>query len=140
MKQYANMTVSWLLVLAFILLSRGAAAQPAATAPVENNRPNYPVPYTTPTPEQIKQVMDRVRDRLDARIGSRLLDARTGEPATDLSKPLQVTIGPEHGVPVYSYPTGVAYSGLLLANEVTGDPKYAEVVTKRFQMFHDNLP
>jgi rhamnogalacturonyl hydrolase YesR len=136
MKQYAKTHALWLLILSGAILVSQATAQ--TTQP--SNVPNYAVPYTTPTPEQIKQVMDRVRDRLDAGIGSRLLDRRTNEPATDLSKPTELTIGPERGFPAYSYPTGVAYSGMLLASEVTGDPKYAEVVAKRFQMFHDNLP
>src|SRR5437867_12967497 len=91
-------------ILLSAFLARGA--EPAATsAPAgegENaprgKTPQYAVPYAPPTAEQIKQVIDRVRDRLDAGTGSRIVDRKTHEPAGDLSKPADVALdsGPEH--------------------------------------------
>src|SRR5437867_3894254 len=134
-----------MMILVPALLAR--AAEPASAPAVgegENaprgKTPEYPVPYKPPTPQQIKQVMDRVRDRLDAGTGTKLLERKTHEPPADLSKPIDLTYGPEKGFGPYSYPMGVAYSGMLLANEVTGDAKYADFVAKRYQIFADNLP
>jgi unsaturated rhamnogalacturonyl hydrolase len=122
------------------------AAEPLpTTAPASSSTdrtPRYPVPYVKPSAQQITQVLDRVRARLEAGTGYRIVDSKTHQPAEDLSKPSAVSLdsGPEHKFSPYSYPMGVVYSGMLLANEVTGDAKYAEFVAKRYQMFADNLP
>ena len=39
-----------------------------------------------------------------------------------------------------SYPNGVAYTGMLMAGEATGDQRFIEFTTKRFQFMADNLP
>jgi unsaturated rhamnogalacturonyl hydrolase len=122
------------------------SAEPASAPSVANTdppkTPQYPVPYAPPTAEQIKQVMDRVRDRLEAGTGSRIIDRGSKETATDLSNPGDFALdsGPERKFSFYSYPRGVVYSGMLLANEVTGDQKYADCVARRYQLFADNLP
>ena len=70
------------------------------------------------------------------------MNTKTHEAVTDLSKPAE-NIGfdtSDHKLGAYSYPMGVIYSGMLLANEVTGDQKYADFVVKRYQVFADNLP
>jgi rhamnogalacturonyl hydrolase YesR len=103
--------------------------------------PNYPVPYAPPTVEQIKQTLARVRDRLEAASGARILDGATKEPVTDLSKPVEIAqldTGPEKKFPPYSYPMGVIYSGMLYAGEVTGEQAYADFVTRRFQFLADS--
>src|SRR5439155_12066849 len=126
--------------------SAPSAPSAPSSAPITDaappRAPQYPVPYGVPTAQQIKQVLDRVRDRLEAGTGSRIVDRQTHQPAGDLSKPGDFVLdsGPERKFSPYSYPMGVIYSGMLLASEVTGDAKYAEFVAKRYQLFADNLP
>jgi unsaturated rhamnogalacturonyl hydrolase len=105
--------------------------------------PNYPVSYRPPSAAEIKQVLDRVRDRVDAATGARIIDSKSAEPITDLTKPTDTAVldsGPEKKFVPYSYPMGVAYSGMLLAGEVTGDKRYGDFVAKRFQFLADALP
>jgi unsaturated rhamnogalacturonyl hydrolase len=130
-----------------LLVSVARGAEPAATSPALANNdpprtPQYPVAYGAPTPQQVKQVIDRVRDRLDAAAGSSIVVRGSKEPAGDLSKPGDFVLdsGPERKFSPYSYPMGVVYSGMLLCNEVTGDAKYADFVTRRYKLFADNLP
>jgi rhamnogalacturonyl hydrolase YesR len=138
-------------LVSVLLVSIAPAAEPAvgpggpATNPSNSDpprTPQYPVSYRPQTPEQIKATLDRVRDRLDAATGSRIVARQSHEAVADVSKPGDYLLdsGPERKFSSYSYPMGVIYSGMLLANEVTGDAKYADFVTKRYQMFADNLP
>lgn len=116
--------------------SRGPTTQPWQI-------PSYPVTYAPPRVEQITEILGRVRDRLEAATGSAIIDRETRQPVTDLSQPIPNVVldtGPERKFVPYSYPMGVIYSGMLYANEVTGDPKYLDFVAKRYQFFADNLP
>jgi rhamnogalacturonyl hydrolase YesR len=122
------------------------AAEPASLPAAANNDPprdpKYPVPYGAPKAEQVKQVLDRVRERLESAAGATIVSRGSKEPAKDLSKPGDFVLdsGPEKKFSPYSYPMGVIYSGMLLASEVTKDAKYADFVAKRYQLFADNLP
>jgi rhamnogalacturonyl hydrolase YesR len=113
---------------------------PATTNP---QHVNYDMPYVPPTAEQVKAVLDRIHARLDAGAGSQIVNGKTREPITDLSKPADdatLDSGPEKKFSFYSYPMGVVYSGMLLANEVTGDKRYADFVAKRQNYFAEHLP
>jgi len=123
------------------------AAEPssATTNPATTNSQhvNYPLPYLPPKPAEVVQVLDRIYARLDAGTPARIVNSKTHEPITDLSKPVEnatLDSGPERKFSSYSYPMGVIYSGMLLSSEVTGDRKYADFAAKRYQFFADNLP
>src|SRR4051794_23194496 len=145
------------LILSLMLLPPpAAAAEPPSSAPSSPAAPQepmaateppkvpkYPVSYEPPTAEQIERTLDRVRARLEAATGYRIVDSKTHQPIADLSKPVSGAVldaGPERKFSSYSYPSGVIYNGMLLAGEVTGDKRYRDFVAKRFQMFADNLP
>jgi rhamnogalacturonyl hydrolase YesR len=118
------------------------ASKPSPQATTNPQHVDYPMPYLPPTKEQITQVLQRVHSRLDAAAGKGIIDSETRQPITDLSKPNEnatLDNGPEKKFSIYSYPMGVAYSGMLLAHEVTGDPRYADFVAKRHQYFSDHL-
>lgn len=132
--------------LMLVMTAVARAAAPPATAPGDEWRvPKYPVPYAPPTAEEIKAVLDRVRDRLDNNTAARIVDSKTGEPIDPgVSEPnpnaaFEKMAGNVRFTP-YNYPMGVAYSGSLLVHEVTGDAKYAEFPAKRFEMFAKNIP
>jgi len=103
----------------------------------------YKTPYAPPTAEQVRVVLDRVGGRIEKITGVGIINSETRQPITDLAKPDDKAVldnGPEKKIVLYSYPTGVIYSGMLLASEVTGDKKFADSVAKRQQFFIDNLP
>src|SRR5690242_8136799 len=127
------------MLAAIVAVSPAAIALAAKTpASLPSTKPVYPVTYSTPSIEQITKTLDAVRDRLEEIAVPRIVDSKTKEPIADLSKPTETAIldrGPEDRFPVYSYPMGVVYSGMLACNDVTGDKKFADFVTKRFQFF-----
>ena len=141
-------TVSSFLALAFAWTagpiapsSEARAASPQATTNPQHV--DYPLPYVPPTARQITEVLDRLHARLEAGTPARVIDGKTREPITDLSKPHEnatLDSGPEKKFSPYSYPMGVVYSGMLLASEVTGDAKYADFAAQRYAFFADNLP
>jgi len=120
-----------------IVLFAGLAANVLRAAPTT-------APTSRPTATEIADTLDRVRAHLDASVGVRLLNRATSQPVTDLSveQPLELTLEPgtQARFGPYSYPMGVVYSGMILAHQVTGDQKYADFVSRRFQVFADNLP
>ena len=119
---------------------RAASTNPATTNP---QHVNYSMPYMAPKPEAVVEVLDRLYTRLDRGTPARIINSKTHEPITDLSKPDEnatLDSGPERKFSSYSYPMGVIYSGMLLSSEVTGDQKYADFVARRYQFFAKNLP
>lgn len=97
--------------------------------------------YAPPTAGQVKQVMDRVRGRLEANAPLRLVDRKSGEEIKNYSKvnpDAELDHGPEGKFPPIAYPMGVICSGMLSAAEATGDGKYADFVVKRYQFFADH--
>jgi rhamnogalacturonyl hydrolase YesR len=134
--------VGWL-VLALV----GSAVPSAAQAPpgpiTDSNtplhllKPDYPVPYGPPTVEGVTAVLHRVLDYLEGATPPRIVDRRTGRPVADLA-----TSGAEPAVEpgsfrVTSYEWGVVYSGMLLAAETTGDPRFREYVARRLRLVAD---
>jgi rhamnogalacturonyl hydrolase YesR len=121
--------------------SRGAAPATRASE-TRFNVPDYPVSYAPPTVQRIEQTLDRVRQHLEEETGYTIVDSKTHEPAKDLSRPSDVKLdsGRAGEFGPYSYPMGVIYNGMLVCGQVTGDKRYDDFVSKRFQMFADDLP
>jgi rhamnogalacturonyl hydrolase YesR len=96
-----------------------------------------------PSAESITDVLQRVHARLDSDVGAKLINRATGEEVTKASQPTTSIVfetGTSLRAGPYSYPMGVVYSGMLASYEVTGDQRYANFVSKRFQVFADHLP
>jgi rhamnogalacturonyl hydrolase YesR len=115
----------------------------------DNKNPNdlseggYPIPYQLPTVAEISEVLERVRGYLERTEPTLVVDRRTGAVITDFSEP-----NPEAGIPdgageafyPLDYTMGVVHSGLLLAGEVTGDPRYTAYTGRQLQFVADRLP
>jgi unsaturated rhamnogalacturonyl hydrolase len=128
-----------------IVTTASAAETASSTNPATTNpqHVDYSMPYLPPKPEAVVDVLDRLYARLEKGTPARIVNSKTHEPITDLSKPdenASLDSGPERKFSSYSYPMGVIYSGMLLSSEVTGDKKYADFAAKRYQFFADNLP
>jgi rhamnogalacturonyl hydrolase YesR len=98
------------------------------------------VPYGTTTVAAITEVLNRVHGYLDAHTPARLVNKQTGAEITDFSQPDPNAVVERGHFPIIAYEWGVTYSGMLLAYENTGDPRFKEYVTKRMQFIADRTP
>jgi len=95
---------------------------------------DYKVPYGQMKTENISAVLTRIYNFLDESTPAKVIDRETKTEITDLTK---LTAGANFAPGVFrlvSYEWGVAYGAMLLAGEVTGDPKYTEYTTKRISL------
>jgi rhamnogalacturonyl hydrolase YesR len=136
-------TINSLLSLIIISLSTSAQqAQPAtdATAPLHDLQPDYPVPYGVMSRQDIKKVMDRVYDYLDAVTPPQMINRQTGQVVTDPSQFDTTDIIKPGDFRLTTYEWGVTYSGMLLAAEISGDTRYSDYVKKRLSFIAQWAP
>lgn len=113
-------------------------AQTDATTPLHLLKPDYPIPYGIPKREDIIGVLDRVHGYLDGVTPPAFMNEKTGEVFTEASKIDQNTILQRGDFRIVSYEWGVTYAGMLLASEVTGDPRFRDYVEKRLKFIGDS--
>jgi unsaturated rhamnogalacturonyl hydrolase len=128
------------------------AALASADGPYRNrDNPNpkdlaegtYPIPYQKPTEPEIRDLLDRVRGYLEQKATATIVDGRTGQPITDFA-----VVNPEARIPdgdgedLYplDYTMGVTHAGMLLAHEVTNDPRFSDFTERQLQFIKDRLP
>ncbi|HLA96433.1 MAG TPA: glycoside hydrolase family 88 protein, partial [Pyrinomonadaceae bacterium] len=119
------------LLLVIVILAQFVFAQTDATTPLHLLKPDYPIPYGIPKPEEVTAVLNRVFGYLDGVTPPAFVNEKTGEVFTDATKIDQNTILQRGDFRIVSYEWGVTYAGMLLASETTGDPKYRDYVEKR---------
>ncbi|PTX97982.1 glycoside hydrolase family 88 protein [Opitutus sp. ER46] len=101
----------------------------------DSGEPGYPVPYQLPTVQEVTDTLARIRDFMNASVGTRIVDSKTGQEITDLTNPVETASmerGPDNFSPL-AYEMGVVHAGMLRATEVTGDPKFAEFTRKQME-------
>jgi len=136
----ASHRIAGSLVLALVGSAATASAQAPPASITDSNtplhllKPDYPVPYGPPEVEAVTGVLHRVLDYLEAATPARVVDRRTGRPIAD-----PATAGAEPALEpgsfrVTSYEWGVVYSGMLLAAETTGEPRFREYVARRLRL------
>src|SRR5678809_209724 len=118
-------------VLLGTIASQPLIAQTYATTPLHLLKPDYPIPYGIPKQEEVTAVLNRVFGYLDGVTPPGFQNEKTGELFTDATKIDQNTILQRGDFRIVSYEWGVAYAGMLLASEATGDARYREYVEKR---------
>jgi len=102
-----------------------------ATTPLHLLKPNYPIPYGIPKPEEVVAVLNRVHRYLASVTPIGFVNEKTGEEITDYSKIDENTILKRGDFRIVSYEWGVTYAGMLLASDATGDPRFREYTEKR---------
>ena len=126
------------LVLASSLTTAWAQPTPApptdVTAPLHLLKPDYPVPYGPPAVDGVAEVLHRVLAYLEATTPARIVDRRTGREITDRGQFGADAVIEPGAFRVTSYEWGVVYSGMLLAAETTGEPRFAEYVARRLRL------
>ena len=108
--------------------------------PLHLMKPAYRIGYGVSKSEEVKQVMDRVLQYIDAETPAALVDKNTGAPVTDYKKITASTQLKLGGFRLTSYEWGVTYSGVLAAYAATGDNAYRDYVVKRHQLLADIAP
>ena len=95
-------------------------------------KPDYPVPYGAPAKENVKAVLDRVFNYLDAATPAQMINKQTGEIVNEIDQLDTNTIVKQGDFRLTSYEWGVTYSAMQRAHETTGDKKYNDYVKTRF--------
>ena len=108
--------------------------------PLHLMKPAYRVGYGVSKPADVKAVMDRVLNYIEAETPATLVDKNTGEEVKDLKKITADTNLKQGGFRLTSYEWGVTYSGALAAYEATGDEAYKDYVTVRHRLLADMAP
>ncbi len=128
------------------------SALASATGPYRNrdnpnlndpDEPTYPVPYQRPKVDEITEVLRRIHGHLDRAVVTRVVDRKTGAEVTDFSKPNADAFadpGEKFAYSSVSYPMGVILSGMLLAGETTGDPRFNAFVARQLGFIGERLP
>jgi rhamnogalacturonyl hydrolase YesR len=120
--------------------SSPTAAQPPPPAITDSNtplhllKPDYPVPYGPTTVPAVTAVLERVLRYLESATPARVVDRRTGQPIAGPVPPGADAAVEPGSFRVTSYEWGVVYSGMLLAAETTGDPRFSEYVARRLRL------
>ncbi|MEO7310713.1 MAG: glycoside hydrolase family 88 protein [Chitinophagaceae bacterium] len=110
------------------------------TAPLHALKPDYVTPYGAPSPEKVKETMDRVFDYLNATTPAKYMDRRTKAEVTDLAKIDTNTVLATADFRLSSYEWGVTYAGMLAAGEATGDSRYADYTKERLAFIANGMP
>jgi len=107
------------------------------TTPLHLLKPEYPTPYGETKPADIKVVLDRVFNYLDANTPAQLADKTSGAAVTDYKKVNANTIFKQGDFRLLSYEWGVTYTGMLETGAATGDKKYTDYAVKRVNFVAD---
>jgi len=129
-----------LLFLSKIYAQQKSTERNDVTAPLHALQPDYPVPYKPMSQQEIKSFLDRVYNYLDPVTPARMINKATGKEVNDITKLDTNTIIEQKDFRLTSYEWGVTYSAMLRAAEATGDKKYADYVTTRFDFLAKWIP
>ena len=94
-------------------------------------KPDYPTPYEPASEQSIQTTLQRVHAYLENASPIRVVDSTTGAVVSDLNElPAQAGLD-RTDLLILSYEWGVAYSGMLLAADITKDARYREYTRTR---------
>lgn len=101
---------------------------------------DYDTPYKEWNVNEIKQYLDQIFAYLDKNTPARVIDRKTGHEITDYTQINQYSQLERGDFRLASYEWGVTYSGMMEVARATGDTKYQEYVTKRFNFLAEMVP
>lgn len=100
---------------------------------------NYPVTYSVPSPSDIKEELDRVKNYLDTTTPYQLID-KSGNTVTDLQNINKDVSLKKSTYRINFYQWGVTYSGMLSVGAITGDTSYTNYTVNRMRFIADAVP
>jgi unsaturated rhamnogalacturonyl hydrolase len=110
------------------------------TAPLHALKVDYPVPYEAPTVDNVKNVLDRIYNYLNAVTPPQMINKQTGEALRSTAQ-LDTNSAVKPGdFRLTSYEWGVTYAAMQRATETTGDSKYADYAKSRFNFLATWIP
>ncbi|HVF82474.1 MAG TPA: glycoside hydrolase family 88 protein [Flavisolibacter sp.] len=129
-------------LLIFLFLSFQLVAQKGndVTAPLHAMKVDYPTPYGAPKAEDVKAVLDRVYNYLNAVTPTGFVNRSTNEVVSTLTSIDTNTIVKPGDFRLTSYEWGVTYSGMLEAGAATGDKKFIDYTNNRVAFIASSLP
>ena len=132
----------WGTLTLFCLISLSASAQTEinANTPLHLMQPAYQVGYGIPSPEQVKEVIDRVLQYIDKETPTILIDSSTGKEVTDFSSIDDHTKLKPGVFRLTGYEWGVTYSGALAAYSASGDEAYKDYTLDRHRFLAEAAP
>jgi unsaturated rhamnogalacturonyl hydrolase len=141
----ATMRIRTAACLALVLVAQPVCAQQPqpptdATTPLHQLRPDYPVPYGIPQPEEVARLLNLIHAYLDETTPTGFVNSRTGAALTDLNLIDRDTTLRRGDFRLVSYEWGVTYAGMLLASEATGDPRFRDYAERRLQFIAEAAP
>lgn len=102
--------------------------------------PNYPIPYTFPSINNIKETLNRIKSYYESTSSLTIVDTQTGNEITNFAK-FNPNAEPSHGFSSeYSYTNGVVLSAFIYIYQITGDTTYLNDNIKFFDFVTNNLP
>ncbi len=110
------------------------------TAPLHAMKVDYPIPYQSASQQQIKAQLDKVFSYLNAVTPARMINKLTGNEIKNIAALDTNTIVDQKDFRITSYEWGVTYSAMLRAAETTGDKRYVDYVTERFNFLAKWIP
>ncbi|WP_371867407.1 glycoside hydrolase family 88/105 protein [Duganella guangzhouensis] len=113
---------------------KGPAAQDAMLHALEVH---YPTPYRAMPAAEVKAVLDRVFDYLNAVTPAELINKTSHAPIAKLDKADPDAVLKPGDFRLTSYEWGVTYAGMLAAGAATGDQLYTDYTIKRHQLMAD---
>ena len=108
------------------------ARMQAVSQPTETSRASE-TSYGAPSPEDVKTVMDRVLKYVSDATPYGIVNRGTGVEITDLKKVQVEATLRKTEYNITSHEWGLAYSSMMVAADATGDSRYTDYVTKRFE-------
>ncbi len=127
----------WVLLIVCISLN---TSNLFAQEKTESRVPDYPVPYTYPSVDSIKGVLNRVRNYYDSTCDLKIIDSKTGKEITDFTTPNKNARVSEGFAGEWSYTNGVVLSAFEYIDDVTGDSTYFADNTRFFNLVVKTLP
>jgi len=100
---------------------------------------DYPTPYTPPKIENVKAVLDKIYNYLDAATPAQLVHRKSGD-AVSLNAIDTNTIIKPGDFRLTSYEWGVTYSGMMEVGAATGDKKFTDYTKSRVEFIASSVP
>ncbi len=126
--------------IALLFAAMANAQITANDASLHAMKPVYTVSYEPMAKEDIKKVLDKVFNYLDAVTPAQMINKKTKEAVTDPAAIDSNTAVKQGDFRITSYEWGVTYSALQWASDITGDKKYSVYVKDRFDFLAKWIP
>ena len=140
--QYFNKPVKlknqWKPVLGFLLVLHIGSTVSAQE--ITGRIPDYPVPYEYPSVDNIKEILNRVRNYYESTCDLKIIDSETDEEITDFSKTNKYARVSDGFAGEWSYTNGVVLSAFEYIDDVTGDQAFFANNTRFFDLVVKTLP